>query len=259
MKPELKEVYQEENDSLGYPQKYKEVEFYPILVKDLEYIRLFNIIFPFPKQADTSSKRIFLMNYLKYMIEIRGVPMEMFEKFFKYVTKKENVKLEVFKYGEEELKSLDEAILFINIDGVQFSEEEFDNIREIILEQNGMDIDYVNEFREDLEEALRWTQKEYPLTFNDQISTIASLYRSFPKEIGELTLWQLNDLFDRRIMEKQFDIYALALAKKEITMKSGKSLSYLYHKEKKGRYDSVLMSAEDFDKIESGLTDKNSI
>lgn len=259
MKPELKEIYQEENDSLGYPQKYKDIEFYPILVKDLEYIKLFNAIFTFPKSADTSSKRIFLMSYLKYMVDNKKIHPSFFDKFFKYITKREDVKLEIWKHTQEKLENLDDAILVLKIGDTEFSEEEFDNLREIILEQNGSDIDYINEFRPDLEEVLKWNQREYPLTFNDQISTIASLYRTFPKDIGELTLWQLNDLFDRRITEKQFDTYAPLLATGEVSMKSGKLQSYLYHKEKKGRYDSVLMSAESFEKIESGLTDKNSI
>jgi hypothetical protein len=262
MKEELKQIYQEENDVFGYKQTYKGIDFYPILVKDLEYIRLFNVIFTFPKMADTSSKRVFKMSYLKYMTQEKNVPEEFFDKFFKYITKREDVELERWKHSKEKLNTLDDVdntIMDLKIGDVIFSEEEFDNLREIILEQNGSDIDYINEFRLDLEEVLKWTQKEFPLTFNDQISTIASLYRSFPKAIGELTLWQLNDLFDRRVIEKQFDTYAPLLASGQVTMKSGKLQSYLYHKEKKGRYDSVLMSAESFDKIESGLTDKNSI
>ena len=170
-----------------------------------------------------------------------------------------NVKIEVFKRGNEELKSLDDAILFLNIDGIQFSEEEFENLREIILEQNGSDIDWVNQYDPSLEESLQWVQKEYPLTFSDQIFTLSALFRSLPKEIGEWTLYQLVDMFDRTIILKQYELYEPLIVSGQVKMKSGKLQSYLYHKKKRDRYDSILMSQEEFGKLESELSGKTII
>jgi hypothetical protein len=254
-----KQFYDETNDAFGFPQTYKEVKFYPVLVKDLEYIKLFHTIFTYPKIAASYTKRLFKMSYLKFILQEIFVPVEMIEKYFKYATKQENVKIEVWKQGEEEIVSLDDAILVLNINETKFSEEEFEILREIILEQNGMDIDYINQYKPDLEESLEWNQKEYPLTFNDQIFTCASLYKKTPTEIGEWTAYQLSDLFDRAIIGKQYDIYEPLLVSGQITMKSGKLQSYLYHKQKKDRYESILMPLEEFDKLEASLKDKNSI
>ena len=55
MNDEVKKIYNPANDIFGYPQNYKNVEFYPLLVKDLEYIGLFNIIFTYPKQSSLQS------------------------------------------------------------------------------------------------------------------------------------------------------------------------------------------------------------
>jgi len=194
MNKEAEKIYNNINDIFGYPQKYKGVEIYPLLVKDLEHIRLFNLIFTYPKLAASSTKRLYLMSYLKFMLQEMYVEIDNIEKFFKHVTRKDNVKLEVYKHKEGELKSLDDAILFLNIDGIKFSEEDFENLREIILEQNGSCIDYINQYDPSLEESLRWNQREYPLTFNDQIFTLSSLFKISPNSIGEWTLYQLIDM-----------------------------------------------------------------
>ena len=254
MNEEVKLIYDEINDVFGYPQKYKEVEFYPLLVKDLEYIKLFNAIFTYHKLAASSTKRLYKMSYLKFAIEQLGIPDKILEKFFKHITKREDVSFEVWKYGEDKLQTLDDAVLDLKIGDTVFSEEEFENLRELILEQNGTDIDYINQYDESLEESLKWTQKEYPLTFPDQIFTLSALFKSLPKDIAEWTLYQLMDIFDRIITLKQYEIYEPLIASGQVKMKSGKLQSYLYHKKKKDRYDSVLMSQEEFGKLEAELT-----
>lgn len=257
MNEKVKEIYSNINDVFGLPQKYKEVNFYPLLVKDFEYAGLLHALFSYPKIAASSTKRLFLMSYLKFMLQEMSVGIENIEKFFKYITRKENVSIEIFKRDNEELKTLDDAILFLNIDGVMFSEEEFENLREIILEQNGSDIDYINQYDPSLEENLQWMNREYPLTFNDQIFTLSALFKSRPEEIAEWTLYQLIDIFDRIIVLKQYEIYEPLLASGQVKMKGGKLQSYLYHKKKKNRYDSILMSQEEFAQLESELVGGN--
>jgi hypothetical protein len=147
----------------------------------------------------------------------------------------------------------------LQIGNTIFSEEEFENLREIILEQNGEDIDYINQFNPELEENLKWMQREYPLTPNDQIFTLSVLFKSLPRDIGEWTLYQLMDIFDRLIVLKQYEIYEPLIASGQVTIKSGKLQSYLYHRKKKDRYESILMSQEEFGKLEAELTGTNII
>jgi hypothetical protein len=256
MNEEVKKIYSENADIFGFPQKYKEIEFYPLLVKDLEYIGLFNLIFTYPKKAASSTKRLYIMSYFKFALIEMKIPQEMIEKFFNHITRREDVKIIFWnKTGKiETFEDLDNTIFQLQIGETIFSEEEFENLREIILEQNGTDIDYINQFNPDLEESLKWTQREYPLTFSDQIFTLSSLFKSLPKEIGEWTLYQLIDIFDRIITLKQYEIYEPLLASGQIKMKNGKLQSYLYHKKKKDRYDSILMSQEEFGKLEAELS-----
>lgn len=259
MNEEVKAVYHDVNDAFGLPQRYKGVEFYPLLVKDLEYIVLFETIFTYPKLAACSTKKLFLMSYFKFAVEQMRVGIDNIEKFFKYVTKNDNVSVDLVGKNSIAIESLDDINLVLRVGNIIFSEEDFDNIREIILEQNGTNIDYINQFDPELEEMLKWTQKEYPLTFNDQIFTLAALFKTNPKEIGEWTLYQLIDIFDRLVILKQYETYEPLIASGQVKMKSGKLQSYLYHKTKKDRYDSILMSQEEFEKIESELTGKNFI
>jgi len=256
MNDEVKQIYNEISDVFGNPQKYKDIEFYPLLVKDMEYIQLFNLIFTFHKLAASSTKRLYLMSYFKFALIEMKIPQEMIEKFFIHITKIEDTKIIFWnaKGKVETFEDLDDTVFQLKIGEVIFSEEEFENLREIILEQNGTDIDYINQFDESLEESLKWTQKEYPLSFSDQIFTLSALFKSLPKEIGEWTLYQLIDIFDRVIALKQYEIYEPLLASGQVKMKNGKLQSYLYHKKKKGRYDSIFMSQEEFGKLEAELT-----
>lgn len=256
MNTEAIQNYDEINDAFGYPQKYKEIEFHPLLVKDLEYIKLFNGIFTYPKLAASSTKRLYKMSYLKFVLIELQIPQHMIEDFFKYITKNEDVEIIALnaKGKVETLEDLDNSIFQLQIGKTIFSEEEFENLREIILEQNGSDIDYINQYNPDLEENLKWVQREYPLTFNDQIFTLSVLFKYIPKEIGEWTLYQLSELFDRIIVLKQYELYEPLIASGQVKMKSGKLQSYLYHRKKKDRYDSILMSQEEFGKLEAELT-----
>lgn len=259
MNEELKQIYNENNDIFGNPQKYKDIKFHPLLVKDLEYINLFNIIFTYPKIAASSTKRLFKMSYLKFVLIEMKIPQEIIEKFFSHITKEEDIKIIFWnaKGKVETFEDLDDTIFQLQIGDVIFTEEEFENLRELVLEQNGTDIDYINQYNPELEESLKWTQKEFPLTFSDQIFTLSALFKSLPKEIGEWTLYQLVDIFDRVITLKQYEIYEPLLASGQVKMKNGKLQSYLYHKKKKDRYDSILMSQEEFGKLESELTGNN--
>ena len=255
MNDEVKLIYNENADIFGNPQKYKGVEFYPLLVKDLEYINLFNVIFTYPKKLASSTKRLYLMSYLKFALIEMKIPQKMIEDFFNHITKREDVEIIFWntKGKVETFEDLDETIFNLKIGEILFSEEEFENLREIILEQNGTDIDYINQYDESLEESLKWSQKEFPLSFSDQIFTLSVLFKSLPKEIGEWTLYQLIDIFDRVIILKQYEIYEPLLASGQVKMKNGKLQSYLYHRKKKNRYDSILMSEEEFGKLEAEL------
>ena len=254
MNDEVKLIYLPRNDALGYPQEYKTIKFYPIQIKDLQYIDMFRSIFMYPKDS-ISEKRICKMSYLKFIFLGLGIPTEKFVDFFKYITKSENVTIGMMKHeGQEADLETDPISLLIN--DIEFSEYEFDNLREIILQQNGSSIDYVNQYNSELEEKLNFVRKLNPMNFEDELFTLIVLMKLSMQEAGELTLYQLEHIFERNVTLKQFEIYEPLLKSGNIKMDRGKLQSYLYHKEEKDRYDNIMMKPEEFAKIEDGLTGK---
>ena len=59
-------------------------------------------------------------------------------------------------------------VIRILIDGIEISEYEFDEMREIILEQNGLSIEYVEEYHPDLEQKLALLEGGN-LSFEDEV------------------------------------------------------------------------------------------
>ncbi len=266
MKEELKRIYKEENDALGLPQDYKGIKIYPIKVKDVDQMSLFYTLLCYPKDS-ISDKKIRKMTYLKFLYSLYGSAGENelgklesdMKKFLSYILRIPDIKITMHLKDECNQPSVESYYLMIQCGDYFLYEEDFDNIREIVLEQCGMSIEYIDEYAPDLEEKLLWMQKENPLTFNDQFFTVVSLMSKNPSDILEWTLYQMFDVFDRKVVSKNFDLYEPLVKSGTVELKGGKLQSYLYHKRKKGRYESIMMSSDAFGKIESELTHADKI
>jgi hypothetical protein len=223
---------------------------------------LFYKLLSYPKDS-LPDKRIRKMSYLVFLYNLyfskngeKGIPEldNDIISFFSYILDSDDIKIFHQEKNPEIPISLDNLkITITKDDNCVITEEDFENIREIILEQNGISIEYIEEFASDLEESLLWMQRENPLTFGYQVLTIAALMDKSPSEIFDWTWYQLQDIFDRKIVDKNYNLYEPLIRTGKIEMKSGKLQSYLYHRKKRGRYDSIFMSQDEFSKIESGL------
>lgn len=252
MNDDVKAIYMPDNDMFGYPQKYKTIKFYPIQIKDLQYLKMFYSIFTYPKDV-ISEKKICKMSYLKFIFLYLGISAENFVDFFKHITRSKNVTIGMLKPSEEKA-DLETSILSLLINDVEFSEYEFDNIREVVLQQNGSSIEYINQYNAELEEKLEWIKRLNPMTFEDEVFTLVALMKLSMQEAEKLTLYQLEHIFKRTVTLKQFEIYEPLLKSGNIKLNRGKLESYLYHEEEKDRYDNIMISPSDFAKIENGLT-----
>lgn len=253
MNENLEKIYNHDYDIWGYPQIYKGIKIYPIKIKDSIYRNLFYRLLTYPKNSLINLpvkelKRIIKMSYLKFILYSDFYPTieENIEKicsFISYVTKEENVGM---KFNGD-IRDVDQVKLKIAIGKIDIDEYEFDDIREIILEQNGLSIEYVNEYQSDLEKLLAFSRVETKdIDFEDEIFTFAVHMRKNPEEIGEYTIYQLQNMIERLFTWNTYDLYKPLEVSGQIKLKHGEIKPYLYHRAKTGRYDSILIRQEKF-------------
>lgn len=245
--------YVASNDIFGYPQSYRGIDFYPIKVKDVKFISSFYNIFTYPKHHIVD-KKILKMSYLKFVIGQSSNPQKMtndIQEFLEHITHKE---VAVLNNSSPSNFNFDSIAFKIIIDGIEFSENDFDDIREIILEQNGSSIEYVNEYHPELEQILLKIHSSSDITFQDEIFTISVLMKKHVSEIGEYTLFQLQNIMERMVVLKQFDLYQPLVVSGQITLKNdGEIKPYLYHLGKRGRYDEIKTTPQKVVERSQGL------
>jgi hypothetical protein len=257
MNETVKTLYKEENDIFGLPQEYKGLKLYPLLLRELYFQSLFYRFFAYPKNyiKDEAIKK---MSYLKYILIIlqfsvnkEGTEMsDGLIALLAHITRL-NVSLESkFMTGTGNINDL---IIKIKIGDNYYSEEDFDNIREMVLEQNGLSIDYVESYIPDLEKKLAFINRSSELDMRDEIFIFCCLAGRTINEIEKYTLYQFKEHFDRISVVKNYEMYRPLEASGQITLKSGEIKHYFYHSKKRGRYDSILIPKDNFIKENSQM------
>ena len=249
--------YVEENDVWGFPQVYKNIKFYPIKLSDSFTEKLFYRIFCYPKEY-IKEKEIIKLSYLKYIfyyvpLATKKEPQTVqddIENFFKTICKTDDVFLGAQKlpFIENEIDSL---LLTIRINGVSFQEEDFNILREIILKQNGTSLKYIEDFDPTLEDKLNWVnRKTEDVTFEDQLLTFCALSKIpvCDNSLKDMTLYQFKKSFQRLALLLEYEnLFPLEISG-QIKSKTGKEIvkHYMSHIGQEGRYDSILISKDEF-------------
>jgi hypothetical protein len=128
-----------------------------------------------------------------------------------------------------------------------FSEAEFDEIREILLEQQGTSIEYIEEYDPSLEKHLAFVRRgNSELDFSDEVFTFCTIMRLGLREVEEYTVYQFKNMLERLLTLKEYDLYQPLLVSGQITLKSGEIKHYFYHNKKEGRYSSILVDYDQF-------------
>jgi hypothetical protein len=65
-------------------------------------------------------------------------------------------------------------------------------------------------------------------------------------EVSEYTLYQFKISFEKLMILKEYDLYQPLISSGQVSLKKGKLTHYLFHSEKKGRYDSIMISKDEF-------------
>jgi len=246
----ISSIYDNNNDIWGNPQKYKDINFYPLKLKEQQYKKIFYNLFCFPKNS-IQDKDILKMSYLKFLIIIlagsnRPELIKDLTSFFQHITQENKIEI---LYGENKniKDELSKITLKFIIGEVEFTESEFDNIREIILEQNGTSIDFIEQYNPELEEKLNTFNKTADTTeFKDEVFAFCSLLGKTITEIGEYTLFQYKIHIEKLLLLQEFQLYKPLEISGQITLKKGEIKHFLSSSKKSGRYDSILIGKESF-------------
>lgn len=242
-----RQFYKNNNDIWGLSQTFKEINLCPILIQDGDYYNLMNWLLTYPKHI-IKDKDIIKMSYLKFLIACFGEdPDRMIEEIKKllfYITKAERIQFS---------RSFGNDIRFIDfyfiIDDVKIDEYDFDCIREIILEQNGLSIEYVNDFNQELEVRLhRHQQGSRNGTFEELLFSLCTYLRKTVNDesIRSLTFYQFYQQLKRINILFDYEIYRPLEASGQIEFKHDKLKHWLEHSEDKGRYSDILISKEKY-------------
>jgi hypothetical protein len=258
MNSAAKRFYDESRDIWGLPQEYKGVELYPIKMKDKKYQRLFFELLTHPKNY-IAEKQIIKMSYLKFLLyvisqvaDIKNMEDKIVD-FLQYITKRKDIAIsqEIVTGKTEPYAAFS---VNIKIGDMVMTEVDFANLREIILEQNGLSIEYVEAYNPDFEETLIWQQKRSGLTEEDEITIFCALAGVSIDEAGNYSVYQFQVHFERLGLLEQYRLYQPLLTSGQIELKSGNSIQhYSAHIGKKGRYDSVLTRLDSFMEQTKGL------
>lgn len=247
--------YYDENKNLwGEPQRYKDLFLFPIKIKDIVYKDLFFKTMFYPKKY-INIKEVMKLSYLKYLIfvifgkdeEIKKIYIEELIRFLRYIFRKESIEV-VWEWGDLSKDGLSMGEIKIIVDGIEITESDFDNVREIILLQNGWSIEYIEQYNPELEESLQFFQsKTYP-TFEEKILIFASLLCKTIHEVQDYSLYQLDNQLKRLISILEYKAFKPIEISGQISSKNGDEIikHYLVHLERENRYDSILIEKDKF-------------
>lgn len=238
--------YDDMKDVFKEPQEYKGISFYPLKIKDYSYINKMYMLFAFPKRAHSIKDPVlYKMSYLKFLLLIIGRSFDDGEiekdlvDCLKYIT---HADVEIDTYGDT--KHLDTFDFKVIIDGVSFPANEFDNIRSIILKQNGTSVEYVEDYNENLEKSLRDYRKHTPsYNFKDRVLSFAVLMGKTIDEIKDCTLYEMEKLLEAlgNTLEYKMQVVPLTHVSEKY-----KFIPYMTHFEEEDRYSGIKVDIDKF-------------
>jgi len=269
MNPNLVKKYKIINDIRGDPQEYKGIKLYPIKIGDIELKEKFYRLMFHPKMY-IQQREILRMSYLKFLIfvvqeNIKNVYEDVdllndLIEFLSKITGKDNVAFKIFEHPEE-IDPFDKISIHIDIDGIEISEFDFDDIRAIVLEQNGFNLEYIESYDPSLEDKLAFMRRGQEETdLKDEIYSFCAITNLSEIEACDKTLFQFKSRLEREMVMKDYQSFKPLEVSGQISSKDKSEelfKHYLSHIPRQTRYGSILVDKDKF-LDESGMSDPNS-
>lgn len=253
MNDTVSSLYSRINDVLGLPQEYKKINFRPIKLVDYRIYESIYVTLGIPKNY-VPDARILRMSYLKYILYVVQASIdpegrdiqERIISILKHSCKTQEV--EILWFLPPDRQDLDGLTLKIMIDGVEFNEVEFENIREIILEQNDIGVDYIEQYHPELEAKLSIFRKDQDnINFEDEIFVFLALMKKTFEEVENISVFQFKRLLEKLMLLQDFEMYKPLEASGQIKLQNGAKIQhFLTHSGKKNRYDSILVDKSSY-------------
>jgi hypothetical protein len=239
------------NDVWGKPQIYKEIPFYPLKIyqqKQYDIISRYLTIF----HQQYQDKKIARASYLKFLLlilqslpEFESVDIYLtLRKLLRFITRSKNVDI-LFNVKDE--MDLESYSFFIYINGIKLNETDFENVRELILEQNYINFDHIQQFDSTLEENLLIIYKGKTITMPEYIFSFSAKMQILPEDIkNKYTIYQFYNTIQRLQLIEDYKTFKALESAGFIKMQKGEIPHWLTHVPKKGRYDDILIPKETF-------------
>jgi hypothetical protein len=265
MNNQVSQIYKPENDIFGLPQIYKGVSFYPVKINQFELKKKLYRLFFQPKNyiLDRTILRMTYLKFILYILQEKSSEINLLKdllEFLSETTKTKDIELKYKEYPDNP-DPFDQFSLHIFINGIEFNEQEFDNIREIVLEQNGSSIEYVESYDPDLENRLFLMNRGNYTDLKDEIYSFCCLTGLLENDVGNLTLYQFKNRFEREMMVLVYKYFKPLEVSGQISSKhKGEEIfrHYLIHiSTDQSRYTSIMVDTNKFMK-DSGLDNPNS-
>ena len=245
-------MYNPKLNKSGKPQEFKGVYFYPFLLKDEEYYEFIISMLSFNKNT-TTDVNIVKMSYLKYLLicvqySFADINIgEKLQEILSFITKTNVIIL--YKRAEDDDEYFSKTSFSIKFDDIELDEWKFEKIREIILEQNGVSIKYLDEYDKTLEESLRFVYRNSNMANHEEQIFAYCIYMkmSIQEVENTVTFYQFGKIMDRIRLMVNFETMKPLEVSGQISFKYGKTIDdWLSHIPKRGRYDDILVKQESF-------------
>ncbi|TVY09969.1 hypothetical protein [Paenibacillus cremeus] len=231
----------------GDPHEFKGVSIYPITMQDCmdfyECVQVF--LYEKNKVQDIQVIKMTYLDFLFALIQQENALMGKLDRLLSLVLKEQKY---AFLYNET-----DSAKISLQVEDAIINGYEFDEFKKIILEQNLIQFneEFIDpELEQELKAAEEFLAKKNgtPATLEERVVALHCLSGVSYQEIKNYTIFQFNKTLERFAIIKNFDVYSALLAENG----ASKDIQHwLSHVEEKGKYDDVIMSKEEFDKITS--------
>jgi len=270
---DIEKIYDSKRDLWGQAQIYKNINFYPIRLKDTHAQNLYYKLFQYPKNF-INEKQIVKASYLKYLLlfiqqsmnpDGREIQDGLID-FLKLVTQSEKIEIEYKLINipdEQKQDILNRMVITIDIDGIIFTEKDFDIIREIILRQNGLSTKFIEEYNPELERHLQYVNSKFDdLSLEDEVILFSVMMGKNLMEIENYTLYQFRKSMERLLLLHNFDLYSPLEISGQIKSKDGSEIVKHYFSainKNSGRYSNIMIEKDEFLNSNPYLPDENGV
>lgn len=246
-------MYDPKLNKWGLPQEYKGVYFRPLMINEEdEYEFISNTL---THNKDMINGVYIKMPYLKFILtqlkfeDGKEVVILLQDLLTKITGQTATIYYEESKTIEP-TPYLSHITFTLEIGIVKFTEYEFDKIREILIEQNGISLKYIQEYDPTLEESLIFIRRNHKGgNFEEQIFSMCAYLKKPVEELAQTTtFYQFFKFLERARIQLDYELFKPLEISGQISFKDKGAgiMDWLSHIPERGRYDDILIKKDTF-------------